>query len=240
MFRHVVRYRLRQANKLGSHSAPACSTASNSLRAISVTAGQRSPRAYDKIRALNDRQGAEGQAGRQVAEGKGFQSEVEVIETPTGKNNLKTIKMANSTVEGNAKSTGSIDYNPSGLSRIKSLPNDFGEKYLTSPSPPPPNPNDDPNAGTDPSVSFYETQLKNQVLASFLPVNQRATPDPIVAIVCPIEGGEYIVRQTVERAAGLVNADVVRVESIECLGLRQYGNLGQGKCTSGDFHRRIH
>ena len=205
-----------------------------------MTSGQRSPRAYDKIRALNDRQGAGGQAGRQAAEGRGFQSEVEVIENPTGKNNLKTIKMANSTVEGNANPKGSGDFNPSGSAHIKSLPNDFGEKYLTSPSPPPPNRKDDSTAETDPSVSFYETQLKNQLLASFLPVNQKATPDPIVAIVCPIEGGEYIVRQTVERAAGLVDADVVRVESIECLGLRQYGNLGQGKCSSGVSDRRIH
>jgi hypothetical protein len=38
MFGHVVRHRLRQVNKLGSHSTTACSTASIPLRSISMTA----------------------------------------------------------------------------------------------------------------------------------------------------------------------------------------------------------
>jgi hypothetical protein len=50
-----------------------------------------------------------------------------------------------------------------------------------------------------------------------------------LAVVCPIEGGEYIVRETIEKAASLVNADVVRIEAIECLGLRQFGGLGKGE-----------
>lgn len=233
MFRHAVRHRLRQTPKPGSHAALA------SFRSLSVSASSQRPRAYDKIRTEAERDDGNGNDGRGglEEEAQDAQDRGQLDTKPTrhlgalGNKAAGKIKLAKSNKQDKGASHTDLDDQGTGSSRIASLPSDFGDKFLTS-SPPraPPAPGDDSGSGTD-SLTFYEQQLKNQLLASFLPANQQALADPTLALVCPIEGGEYIVRQTIKKAASLVNADVVRIEAIECLGLRQYGGLGQGKST---------
>ncbi len=80
-------------------------------------------------------------------------------------------------------------------------------------------------------VSSQIQALRNVLLASFAPCIQRGNADPTVALVCPLEGGEYVVREALDKAAGLLSADVVRIDAIEALGMRQYGLLGEGECN---------
>ncbi|KAJ9122520.1 hypothetical protein QFC22_001949 [Naganishia vaughanmartiniae] len=231
MFRHVVRHRLRQASTFVVPRSLPCS--STSSRGLTASACQRYPRAYDKLRSGMLKEHAIGNDPPEEDE-HGDEGEGSNPRNVTVRLNAIRQNASNQTnlAASQGGSGGGPTADPSSMrsttSQTQSLPPDFAEKYLTSSTPSSPrSPDDGSEAEQDPSITYYDTQLKNQLLASFLPVNQQANLDPTLAVVCPIEGGEYIVRQTIEKAASLVNADVVRIEAIECLGLRQFGGLGQ-------------
>jgi hypothetical protein len=100
------------------------------------------------------------------------------------------------------------------------LPSDFAETYLTTPTASGP-------------VTPQIRALRNLLLTSFSPALQKGSVDPTLAIFCPLEGGEHVIRDALSNAAGLVGADVVRLEAVECLGLRQFGGLGEGEKMKG-------
>ena len=49
----------------------------------------------------------------------------------------------------------------------------------------------------------------------------------IIGVTCPLEGSEHIVRQTVLDAAGLIDADVIRVDAVRTFGFGEYGDFGK-------------
>lgn len=231
MFRHVVRHRLRQNPKLESPATPA------SLRSIFNSTSLQRPRVYDKIRtelARDSGIGHEEIGEEQVGREGRAEPKTRLHLGSTGKNAADSINVGknNEADQAAADNETRAQGRQSASSKIVTLPSDFTDKYFTSaPAAPPRAPEDEPDAAFDPPYTYYDNQLKNQLLASFLPANQQALTDPTLAVVCPIEGGEYIVGETINKAASLVNADVVRLEAIECLGLRQYGGLGQGELS---------
>lgn len=232
MFRHVVRHRLRQNTKLESHATR------TSSRLIFNSASLQRPRAYDKIRSELERDGgnAHNSMGEEQAESEGgTERKTRLHLGSMGKNgsDIRKVGKTDESEKGTISTDTDVQGRRSTSSKTVALPSDFADRYLTTaPATPPRAPEDEPDAAFDPPYAFYEKQLKNQLLASFLPANQQALTDPTLAVVCPIEGGEYIVRETINKAASLVNADVVRIEAIECLGLRQHGGLGQGELSS--------
>ncbi|KAJ9098614.1 hypothetical protein QFC21_004261 [Naganishia friedmannii] len=227
----------------GSGGAPKASTSalprslpcslSTSSRGFTASASTQYPRAYDKLRSGTLKEHANGNDPPEEDE---HGDEGEGSNTRSVTVNLNAVHQngAHRTNQSSRQggSGGDPADEPSSFkaapSQTQLLPSDFAEKYLTCSTPSSPrSPEDGSGAEQDPTSTYYDIQLKNQLLASFLPVNQQANLDPTLAVVCPIEGGEYIVRQTIEKAASLVHADVVRIEAIECLALRQFGGLGQ-------------
>jgi hypothetical protein len=96
------------------------------------------------------------------------------------------------------------------------LPPSFADHYLTSPT------------ADSENVSQQTRSLRNLLLASFAPAVQKGSVEPTLALVCPLEGGEHVIREALSKAAGLVGADIVRLQAIDCLGLRRFGGLGEG------------
>ncbi|KAJ9106845.1 hypothetical protein QFC19_002973 [Naganishia cerealis] len=230
MFRHVVRHRLRQASTSGL--PPSLPRASTPSRALQVSSSAGLPRAYDKLRSGALREHSSGNEPPEE-DGCGDEGGPKTLTVHLNAMRPKDAGRANTlSSQGGNGNDPAVDSasSKSVTSQKPTLPSDFAEKYLTSSTPSSPRtPDGESELEQDPALTHYDIQLKNQLLASFLPVNQQAATDPTLAVVCPIEGGEYIVRQTIEKAAALVSADVVRIEAIECLGLRQFGGLGQGE-----------
>lgn len=104
------------------------------------------------------------------------------------------------------------------------LPSGFASTYLSQPTPRP--------SSQSHVIPYYVDALRNQLLTSFLPTNQfDKSHDPTIAIVSPLEGTEYLIREAIESAAGTIGADVVRLETMECLGMKSDGPLGMaGDC----------
>lgn len=123
------------------------------------------------------------------------------------------------------------------------LPQSFSKDYLTKPTRPY-------------SASRDTSNLCGQILTSFLPANQgglastsslsskpsspssrtiqldasaRSTQDPTIHLICPLEGSEHVVRKTIEDAAGMIGAEVVRVEGVLGVACGQWGVFGKGE-----------
>ncbi len=126
---------------------------------------------------------------------------------------------------GPSGSAGGSSSNPIPPPKQPPLPTSFVETYLTTP------------AAAEP-VTPQIRSLRNLLLASFSPAIQKGLVDPTLAIVCPLEGGEHVIREALSKAAGLLGADVVRLEAIECLGLRQFGGLGEGEDSEEESPRK--
>ena len=54
------------------------------------------------------------------------------------------------------------------------------------------------------------------------------TIEPTLALYCPIEGGDYIIDETVRELSRKTNSDVVVLDSVQLAG-GEWGSFGKGK-----------
>lgn len=82
-------------------------------------------------------------------------------------------------------------------------------------------------------VTFHP---KTQHRATYTPQDGGSTVEPTLALYCPIEGGDYVIDETVKELARRVGADVVVLDCVQ-LAAGSAGHFGQG--ASPPLHAHI-
>lgn len=70
-------------------------------------------------------------------------------------------------------------------------------------------------------------QPQVQHRAAYAPAPGNSLLEPTLALYCPIEGGDYVIDETVKEMARRVGADVVVLDSVQ-LAAGEWGKLGKG------------
>jgi hypothetical protein len=97
-------------------------------------------------------------------------------------------------------------------------------KHITpSPSSIPP-----PKAGNPRPVPDLENGLRAHLLVSLTEKVQFGAEEPVIATVCPYEGGDSQCLEVVKTAVGQIEGDIVEIDLTAALALGPHGPLGAG------------
>lgn len=94
---------------------------------------------------------------------------------------------------------------------------------------PPPSKIPPPKAGKPRPVPDLETGLRAHLLVSLTEKVQFGAEEPVIATVCPYEGGDSQCFEVVKTAVGQIEGDIVEIDLTTALALGAHGPLGEGE-----------